>query len=41
MELSEEEALKLVEMVIINGREGFFCIKSSEDLTLQDKLFLY
>jgi hypothetical protein len=34
-ELSEEEALKLVETVIINGREGFFCIKSSEDLTLQ------
>jgi len=26
MELSEEEALKLVEKVIINGREGFFCI---------------
>jgi len=28
-ELSEDEALKLVEKVIINGREGFFCIKSN------------
>jgi transposase len=41
MELSEEEALKLVEKVIINGREGFFCIKSSEDLTLQQALQTY
>jgi len=40
-ELSEEEALKLVEKVIINGREGFFCIKSSEDLTLQQALQTY
>jgi transposase len=41
MELSEEEALKLVETVIINGREGFFCIKSSQDLTLQEALQTY
>lgn len=40
-ELSEDEALKLVEKVIINGREGFFCIKSSEDLTLQQALQTY
>jgi len=30
-ELSDEEALKLVESAIITGREGFFCIKSSEN----------
>jgi len=41
MELSEEEALKLVEKVIFNGREGFFCIKSSQDLTLQEALQTY
>jgi len=40
-ELSEDEALKLVETVIINGRERFFCIKSSEDLTLQQALQTY
>jgi transposase len=40
-ELSEDEALKLLENVIINGREGFFCIKSSEDLTLQQALQTY
>jgi len=40
-ELSEDEALKLLEKVIINGREGFFCIKSSEDLTLQQALQTY
>ncbi|MDD5617437.1 MAG: transposase [Candidatus Methanoperedens sp.] len=40
-ELSDDEALKLLEEVIINGREGFFCIKSSEDLTLQQALQTY
>ena len=40
-ELSEDEALKLVENVIINGREGFFCIKSCEDLTLKQALQTY
>ena len=40
-ELSEEEALKLVENAIITGREGFFCIKSSENLTLQQALQTY
>lgn len=40
-ELSEEEALKLVENAIITGREGFFCIKSSENLTLPQALQTY
>ncbi len=40
-ELSDEEALKLVEDAIITGREGFFCIKSSENLTLQQALQTY
>ena len=40
-ELSEEEAMKLLEKIIITGREGFFCIKSSEDLTLQQALQTY
>ncbi len=40
-ELSDDEALKLVESAIITGREGFFCIKSSEDLTLQQALQTY
>ncbi|MDL5504125.1 MAG: IS1634 family transposase [Candidatus Methanoperedens sp.] len=39
--LSDEEALKLVESAIITGREGFFCIKSSENLTLQQALQTY
>jgi transposase len=40
-DLSEDESLKLLEKVIINGREGFFCIKSSENLTLQQDLQTY
>jgi len=40
-ELSDEEALKLLESAIITGREGFFCIKSSENLTLQQALQTY
>ena len=40
-ELSDDEALKLVENAIITGREGFFCIKSSENLTLQQALQTY
>lgn len=40
-ELTDEEALKLVENAIITGREGFFCIKSSENLTLQQALQTY
>lgn len=40
-ELGEEESLKLVESAVINGREGFFCIKSSENLTLEQALDTY
>jgi len=40
-ELNDEEALKLVENAIITGREGFFCIRSSENLTLQQALQTY
>jgi transposase len=40
-ELSEEEAIKLVKSAEINGREGFFCIKSSENLTLEQALQTY
>lgn len=40
-ELSEEEAIKLVKNAEINGREGFFCIKSSENLTLEQALQTY
>jgi len=40
-ELSDEEALKLVEEAIITGREGVFCIRSSENLTLQQALQTY
>ena len=40
-ELSEEEALKLVKSAAINGREGFFCLVSNKDLTLQEALATY
>jgi transposase len=40
-ELSEDEALKLLENAVITGREGFFCIKSSENLTLAQALQTY
>ena len=40
-ELGEEESLKFVESAAINGREGFFCIKSSENLTLEQALDTY
>jgi len=40
-DLDEEEALKLVENAVITGREGFFCIKSNEDLTLEQALQTY
>jgi len=39
--LSEEEALRLVNAAAINGREGFFCLVSSEDLTLKQALETY
>ena len=40
-ELTEEEALKVLRKAAITGREGFFCLVSSEDLTLQEALKLY
>lgn len=40
-ELSEEEAIRIVEEASINGREGFFCLVSSEDLTLGEALQTY
>jgi len=39
--LSESEALDIVKKTSINGREGFFCLTSSEDLTLQEALTIY
>ena len=39
--LSEEEALILANKAAINGREGFFCLVSSEDLTLKQALETY
>jgi len=39
--LSEEQAFELVKKESITGREGFFCLTSSEDLTLKEALFLY
>ena len=39
--LSEEEAFELVKNASITGREGFFCLTSSENLTLKEALILY
>lgn len=39
--LSEEEAFELVKKASITGREGFFCLTSSENLTLKEALVLY
>ena len=40
-ELGEKEALEYVKTKTINGREGFFCITSSENLTLEEALQTY
>ena len=40
-ELSDEEAIELLKSSIINGREGFFCLKSNKDLTLEKALETY
>lgn len=40
-ELSEEEALEFARNAAITGREGFFCLVSSEDLTLEEALETY
>jgi transposase len=39
--LSDEDAMELLKNSIINGREGFFCLKSDTDLTLQRALEIY
>jgi transposase len=39
--MSEIEAFELVKKASITGREGFFCLSSSQDLTLEEALFLY
>ena len=39
--LSEDQAFECVKKASITGREGFFCLNSSENLTLKDALFLY
>jgi transposase len=41
MELDEQDAIKLLEEKLITGREGFFCLKSSENLTLKEALQTY
>jgi transposase len=40
-ELTEAEARKLVQKAEITGREGFFCLVSSEKLTLKQALEIY
>jgi transposase len=39
--LSDIEAFELVKKASITGREGFFCLSSSENLTLNEALTLY
>jgi len=39
--LSDEQAFELVKKASITGREGFFCLTSSKNLTLKAALFLY
>ena len=41
VEMSDQEALELLREQIINGREGFFCLKSSRNLTPKGALEIY
>jgi transposase len=41
VDLSEDEAVELLKEKIITGREGFFCLKSSKNLTLAEALLTY
>jgi len=41
VEMSDQEALELLNEEIINGREGFFCLKSSRNLTPKEALEIY
>lgn len=40
-DISDIEAFELVKTASITGREGFFCITSSQDLTLTEALTIY
>lgn len=40
-ELGEDEARKYIERASLNGREGFFCLLSAENLTLSEALATY
>jgi len=40
-EMTEEDAMKVLNHYVQNGREGFFCIVSNENLTLQQALSTY
>ncbi|MBD3405631.1 MAG: transposase [Candidatus Lokiarchaeota archaeon] len=40
-ELTDDEALELAKKAAINGREGFFCLTSSDNLTLKEALETY
>jgi transposase len=40
-ELSDDEAIELLKASLINGREGFFCLKSNRNLTLENALITY
>lgn len=39
--MDEEQAFELVKKASISGREGFFCLTSSENLTLEEALIIY
>ena len=41
IELSEDDTVKLLEDKFITGREGFFCLESSKNLTLSEALLTY
>ena len=41
IELSEDDAVKLLEEKFITGREGLFCLKSSKNLRLTEALLTY
>ena len=41
MVLSEDDAIRLLVEIYDTGREGFFCLKSSKNLTLTETLLTY
>lgn len=41
MRLTDKEAFELAKKAAINGREGFFCLTSSDNLTLKEALETY